>query len=177
MRGRESFERLFGLDAQLIFELCLCALAVFCLFMALSYILFNPVRDMLKKRQQMVAETRDTANKEKEDAGKLKAQYEEKLKNAEAEAEEILSAARKRALKNERTILEEAKEEAARIIANANVQIELEKKKAMDDLKQEVVSIATMMAGKVVAASIDEKLSDQLLSDTLKEMGDDTWRS
>lgn len=170
-------ERLFGLDAQLIFELCLSALAVFCLFMALSYILFNPVRDMLKKRQQMVAETRDTANKEKEDAGKLKAQYEEKLKNAEAEAEEILSAARKRALKNERTILEEAKEEAARIIANANVQIELEKKKAMDDLKQEVVSIATMMAGKVVAASIDEKLSDQLLSDTLKEMGDDTWRS
>ena len=170
-------ERLFGLDAQLIFELCLSALAVFCLFMALSYILFNPVRDMLKKRQQMVAETRDTANKEKEDAGKLKAQYEEKLKNAEAEAEEILSAARKRALKNERTILEEAKEEAARIVANANVQIELEKKKAMDDLKQEVVSIATMMAGKVVAASIDEKLSDQLLSDTLKEMGDDTWRS
>ena len=75
-------ERLFGLDAQLIFELCLSALAVFCLFMALSYILFNPVRDMLKKRQQMVAETRDTANKEKEDAGKLKAQYEEKLKNA-----------------------------------------------------------------------------------------------
>ena len=43
------------------------------------------------------------------------------------------------------------------IIANANVQIELEKKKAMDDLKQEVVAIATMMAGKVVAASIDEK--------------------
>lgn len=170
-------ERLFGLDAQLIFELCLSALAVFCLFMALSYILFNPVRDMLKKRQQMVAETRDTANKEKEDAGKLKAQYEEKLKNAEAEAEEILSSARKRALKNERAILEEAKEEAARIIANANVQIELEKKKAMDDLKQEVVSITTMMAGKVVAASIDEKLSDQLLSDTLKEMGDDTWRS
>ena len=66
-------ERLFGLDAQLIFELCLTALAVFCLFMALSYILFNPVRDMLKKRQQMVQETKDTANKEKEDALRQKA--------------------------------------------------------------------------------------------------------
>ena len=145
--------------------------------MALSYILFNPVRDMLKKRQQMVQETKDTANKEKEDAIALKAEYEAKLKNAETEAEEILSQARKRALKNERVILDEAKEEAARIIANANVQIELEKKKAMDDLKQEVVSIATMMAGKVVAASIDEKLSNQLIEDTLKEMGDDTWLS
>ena len=96
---------------------------------------------------------------------------------AEAEVEEILSAARKRALKNERAILDQAKEEAAGIIANANVQIELEKKKAMDDLKQEVVAIATMMAGKVVAASIDEKLSNQLIEDTLKEMGDDTWQS
>ena len=170
-------ERLFGLDAQLLFELCLTGLAVFCLFMGLSFILFNPVRDMLKKRQQMVQETKDTANKEKEDALALKAEYEEKLKNAETEAEEILNTARKRALKNERAILDQAKEEAAGIIANANVQIELEKKKAMDDLKQEVVAIATMMAGKVVAASIDEKISNQLIEDTLKEMGDDTWRS
>lgn len=170
-------ERLFGLDAQLIFELVLTAVAVFLLFMALSYILFDPVRDMLKKRQEMVQETKDTANKEKEDALSLKAEYEARLKSVEAEAEEILSQARKRALKNERVILDEAKEEAARIIANANVQIELEKKKAMDDLKQEVISIATMMAGKVVAASMDEKLSNQLIEDTLKEMGDDTWQS
>ena len=170
-------ERLFGLDAQLLFEVVLSMIAVFVLFLALSYILFNPVRDMLKKRQEMVQETKDTANREKEDALKLKAEYDVKLKNAETEAEEILTEARKRALKNERAILDEAKEEAARIIANANVQIELEKKKAMDDLKQEVVAIATMMAGKVVAASIDEKLSNQLIEDTLKEMGDDTWQS
>lgn len=170
-------ERLFGLDAQLLFEVVLSMIAVFTLFLALSYILFNPVRDMLKKRQEMVQETKDTANKEKEDALKLKAEYDAKVKNAEAEAEEILSEARRRALKNERVILEEAKEEAARIIANANVQIDLEKKKAMDDLKQEVVAIATMMAGKMVAVSMDEKTQNQLIEDTLKEMGDDTWQS
>lgn len=170
-------ERLFGLDAQLLFEVFLTAIAVFVLFMALSYILFNPVRDMLKKRQEMVQETKDTANREKADALALKAEYDAKLKNVETEAEEILTEARKRALKNERAILEEAKEEAARIIANANVQIELEKKKAMDDLKQEVLAIATMMAGKMIAVSIDEETQNQLLSDTLKEMGDDTWQS
>ena len=170
-------ERLFGLDAQLLFEVVLSMIAVFTLFVALSYILFAPVRDMLKKRQEMVQETKDTANKEKEDALKLKAEYDAKVKNAEAEAEEILSEARRRALKNERAILEEAKEEAARIIANANVQIDLEKKKAMDDLKQEVVAIATMMAGKMVAVSMDEKTQNQLIEDTLKEMGDDTWQS
>lgn len=170
-------ERLFGLDAQLIFEIVLSMIAVFVLFLALSYILFNPVRDMLKKRQEMVQETKDTANREKEDALKLKAEYDAKIQNAEADAEEILSEARKRALKNERVIVDEAKEEAARIIASANAQIELEKKKAMDDLKQEVVAIAAMMAGKMVAVSMDEKTMNQLLEDTLKEMGDDTWQS
>ena len=170
-------ERLFGLDAQLLFEVVLSMIAVFTLFLALSYILFNPVRDMLKKRQEMVQETKDTANKEKEDALKLKAEYDAKVKNAEEEAEEILNQARKRALKNERAIVEEAKEEAARIIANANVQIELEKKKAMDDLKLEVVEIATLMAGKMVAVSMNEATQNRLLEETLKEMGDDTWQS
>lgn len=170
-------ERLFGLDAQLLFEVTLSAIAVLVLFAALSYILFNPVRDMLKKRQEMVQETKDTANREKTDAIALKAEYEEKLKHAEEEAEEILRQARKRALKNERDILDEAKEEAARIIADAGVQAELEKKKAMDELKQEVVSIAAMMAGKAVAASVDEETQIRLIEDTLKEMGDDTWRS
>ena len=80
-------ERLFGLDAQLLFEVVLSMIAVFTLFVALSYILFDPVRDMLKKRQEMVQETKDTANKEKEDALKLKAEYDAKVKNAEAEAE------------------------------------------------------------------------------------------
>ena len=170
-------ERLFGLDAQLLFEIVLSMIAVFVLFLLLSYILFNPVRDMLKKRQEMVQETKDTANREKADALQLKAEYDEKIKNAEAEVEEILTQARKRALKNEKAIVDEAKEEAARIIANANVQVELEKKKAMDDLKQEVVAIAAMMAGKMVTVSMDEETKNRLIEDTLKEMGDDTWQS
>ncbi len=170
-------ERLFGLDAQLLFEIVLSMVAVFVLFLLLSYILFNPVRDMLKKRQEMVQETKDTANREKADALQLKAEYDEKIKNAEAEVEEILTQARKRALKNEKVIVDEAKEEAARIIANANVQVELEKKKAMDDLKQEVVAIAAMMAGKMVTVSMDEETKNRLIEDTLKEMGDDTWQS
>ena len=59
----------------------------------------------------------------------------------------------------------------------ANREIELEKKKALDDMKQEVVSIASMMAGKVVAASIDTTIQDTLIDETLKEMGESTWQS
>jgi len=72
---------------------------------------------------------------------------------------------------------EEAKEEAARIIRRANEEAELEKKRVMDEMKQEMIEIASMMAGKVVAASIDTTIQDALVEETLKEMGDTTWQN
>ena len=47
----------------------------------------------------------------------------------------------------------------------------------MDDVKQEIIEIAALMAQKVVAASIDTTIQDQLIEETLKEMGDSTWQS
>ena len=104
-------------------------------------------------------------------------EYEQKLKGIEKEAEEILSDARKKALKNEAKIVAEAKEEAARIMERAEVEVELEKKHALDDMKQEMISIASMMAQKVVSASIDTDIQEGLIDETLEEMGDGTWRN
>ena len=103
--------------------------------------------------------------------------FQEKLKNVDKEAEVILSEARTKALHNENRIIGEAKEEAARIIRRANEEAELEKKRVMDEMKQEMIEIASMMAGKVVAASIDTTIQDALVEETLKEMGDTTWQS
>ena len=73
--------------------------------------------------------------------------------------------------------MEEAKEEASRIIKRANEEAILEKKRAMDEMKQEVIGIASMMAQKVVSASIDTTIQDTLVEETLKEMGDSTWQN
>ena len=54
---------------------------------------------------------------------------------------------------------------------------ELEKKHAMDDMKQEMITVAAMMAQKVVAASIDTNIQSTLVDETLKEMGESTWLS
>ena len=81
------------------------------------------------------------------------------------------------AQKNAARIESEAKEEAARIIQRANEEAELSKKRAMDDVKQEMITVASMMAAKVVAANIDASVQDALVEETLKEMGDSTWQS
>ncbi len=169
--------RLFNLDLQLIADAALMIIAVFVLFLAASYFLFNPVREMLAKRREKIKNELDSAAKDREDAAQLRLQYEEKLKNINKEAEEILSDARKRGLDNENKIVAEAKEEAARIIDRARVEAELEKQKAADDVKREMVVLASMMAGKVVKASIDTTIQESLINETLKEIGESTWQS
>lgn len=169
--------RLFDLDLQLLSDAVLMIIAIFVLFLVASYFLFNPAREMLAKRRAKIKDELDSAAKDKEDASLLKLQYEEKLKNIDKEAEEILSDARKRALDNENKIVAEAKEEAARIIDRAKVEAELEKQKAADDVKREMVVLASMIAGKVVKASIDTTIQESLVNETLKEIGESTWQS
>lgn len=170
-------DRLFTLDAQFLFDVVVLGLSMLFLFTLLSYLLFNPVRGLLEKRQQRVLDDQETAKREKQEAIAYKEEYDKKLKEVDKEAQEILSSARKKAMQNEAKIVAEAKEEAARIIERANAQIELEKKQALDEMKQEMITIASLMAGKVVAASIDTKVQDSLVDETLKEMGDHTWLS
>ena len=139
-----GLDRLIGFDPQLLYEMFWTAINIFILFFGLSYLLFNPVRDMLEKRKQKIAgELADAANDKKSAA----------------------------------EIIQEAKAEAARIVERGNREVELERKKALDDMKQEIVSIASLMAEKVVASSIDMKVQDELIEETLKEMGESTWQS
>ncbi len=170
-------ERLFNLDFQLITDAALMIIAVFVLFLFLSYFLFNPARKMLEGRQIKIKDELDTAEKSMADARALKLEYEAKLKDIDKEAEEILSEARKKALANAAKIEEEAKAEAARTMERARQEAELEKQKAADDVKKEMVSIASLMAGKVVAASIDTSVQESLINETLKEIGESTWLS
>ena len=172
-----GLDRLIGFDPQLLYEMFWTATNIFILFFGLSYLLFNPVRDMLEKRKQKIAgELADAAN-DKKSAAEMKAEYEQKLKEVSKEADAILEEARRKGKAKEAEIIQEAKAEAARIVERGNREVELERKKALDDMKQEIVSIASLMAEKVVASSIDMKVQDELIEETLKEMGESTWQS
>ena len=131
----------------------------------------------MEKRRKRIADDQEFARREKEDAISYKAEYDKKLKEVGKEAEQILSETRKKAKQNEVKIVAEAKEEAARIISRANAEVDLEKKRALDDMKQEMITIASMMAEKVVGDSIDADVQDKLFEDTLQEMGEHTWRN
>ena len=170
-------ERLFNLDFQLIHDAIFLAIAVFVLFFLISYLLFEPARKMLQTRKEKIATDIATAAEDKESAAALKAEYEEKLKNIDKEAETILSNARQNALMNAARIEDEARSDATRIVRRAEEESLLEKQRVMDEMKSEIINIASLMAGKVVAANIDTTVQDSLIDETLKEMGEETWQS
>ena len=170
-------EFLFDLNPQLLFDAALLAIAVFFLYMLMSYLLFNPARKLLKDRQDHISSELDEASADKEKAAALKAEYEAKLKEIDKEAETILADARQKALKNQNRIVNEAKEEAARIVKHAQEEALLEKKHAMNDMKQEMITVASLMAQKVVASSITAEIQSTLVDETLKEMGESTWQN
>lgn len=173
----DGMERLFNLDFQLLHDSCLTLLAVAVLVLVASNLLFNPVRDFMKKRRDKIKTDIEGAAKAKTEAEALVSEYETKLKEIDKEAEVILADARKKAVANQNQIVADAKAEAASIIAQAKKEAELEKQKAINDVKQQMVEIASLMAGKVVSASINTEIQDSLVEETLKEMGDDTWLS
>lgn len=169
-------QRVFGLDAQLLVDTLIVACAVLFLFFLLSYMLFNPARELLSKRQEKVVSDLEDAAKEKEDAIAFKAEYEGRLANAEKDADEIISEGRRRAIKREEEIISEAREEAARMMARTEREIELEKAKAKDEVKQEMVEVAQAIAGRFISEQMDKEKQAGLVDEVINEIGDTTWQ-
>ncbi len=168
--------RLFDLDWQLAADSVLSIIAVFALFLILSYLLFNPARAMLQARKDRIREQLGQTQSDMDKASKLRKEYEERLAQADKEAEGILAKARSTALENEGRILAQAKEEAARIVENARREAALEKSRLADEVKKEMVQVASLLAGRLVKSSLDAQAQDALIEETLRELGEGTWQ-
>lgn len=173
----ETMTRLFNLDWQLIADSVLTMIAILFLFAALSYFLFNPARKMLNGRTEKIKGELSQAAEDMAKAQAMKEEYEGKLRDIRKEADGIMADARRKAILSENQIIGEAKAEAARIMERARMEAELEKKKAADDVKKEMIAVASMMAGKVVSGAIDATVQEGLIDETLREMGESTWLS
>jgi F-type H+-transporting ATPase subunit b len=124
--------------------------------------------------RHVMKEMRD-AVENREDAVRMKEEYDEKLRNVDRTAEEILSDTKKKALQREDEIIAEARTEASRIIESARREAELEKKRVKDEVKQEMISVAALMSEKIIGESMDPEKQNALIEQTLDEIGDDTW--
>ena len=169
MKFLTGFESFVGVN----FWTCLFTLVnLFILYKFMKKLLFKPVQSMIDSRQKEIDDLDADAGRSKAEAEALKTQYEGQLSEANAERERILKAAHQRALQQQETMLREAQEQAARTLKRADEQIELEKKQARNELKNEVSDMAVQIAGAVLARDVKPAEHEALIDSFIDGLGD-----
>ena len=143
------------------------------LYLVLRKLLFKPVKNMIDSRQKEIDDMYSDAEKSRTDAEAMKAEYAERLDGANAESEEILRTAQRRAELKEEEILREANAEAARVLERAEEQIELEKKRAINEVKDEVSGLAIEIAGAVIGRDVSENEHRDMIDEFIAGLGKD----
>lgn len=156
-------------------QMLLHALMILILFFVLGKLVFRPILNNLQKRQAAIQSNIDSANQQKNDAARLKEEYEQKLSGVMKEREEILAKTHKDAIAKETAIVEEARNEAERIRERAQRDIDQQREKMHEELKQETVQLASVMAGKLMQHSATVEDRQKLLDEAVKEMEEAEW--
>lgn len=138
----------------------------------LKKFLYKPVKNMMDQRQAEVAEMYDNAEKAMASAQSMKTEYETRLENAKNEASDIVSKATRKAQVHSEEIISDAKKQAFAIISNANIEIEHEKKKAVNEIKNDISSLAVAVASKVVEKEISQKDHEKLIESFIENVGE-----
>lgn len=141
------------------------------IFLIFRIFLFKPVCNILDKRKELAASEIADAQKAKESAQKAEQEYLESIANAKNEAAEIVKQANLRAQAREEEIIAEANAKAAEIRQKAEEAIERDKKRAINEIKDEISDIVIMAATKVVEKEISEKDNEDIISQFLANVG------
>ena len=134
--------------------------------------LFKPINNILEKRRQMADAQIADAEKAREEALAMKAEYEQNMAQAREKANDILANAQKTASAQSEEILQEANLQAKAIKAKAESDIAQERKKAVNDIKNEIGSMAMDIAGKVIEREISEEDHRKLIDEYIQNVGE-----
>lgn len=164
-----QFEAFVGVNFWTALFVLLNTLIIF--FVAKKF-LFGPVMKIITDRQQEIDDMYAQAGNAREEAVKLQNEYEEKLSQAAATSERLVREATVRAQAREEEILREANLRSNAIRAKASADIAQEKKKALNDVKDEISVIALAIAGKVVGRELDAADQSRLVDSFIEELGE-----
>ena len=135
-------------------------------------LLLNPVKKVIAERKAKADNQIADAEKLRTEAEAMKAEYEQNLQNARTEANQIVAAAQKTAAARSEELLGEARAQAAALKQKAEADIAQERKKAVNEVKDEIGGIAMEIASKVVEREIKEEDHRDLIDEFIKNVGE-----
>ena len=141
-------------------------------FLVLKHFLFQPVMKMIKDRQDEIDQMYDNADKAKTSAEALQAEYQQKLCVATQTGDRIVKEAIIRGQNKEEEIIRQANAEAAAILDKAAADISQEKKKALNDAKDQISEMAIAIAEKVVGRELKLEDQEKMFDEFINELGE-----
>jgi len=135
-------------------------------------LLLNPVKKVIVERKAKADSQIADAEKLRTEAEAMKAEYEQNLQNARTEANQIVAAAQKTATARSEELLGEARAQAAALKQKAEADIAQERKKAVNEVKDEIGGMAMEIASKVVEREIKEADHQDLIDEFIKNVGE-----
>ncbi|MBO5244840.1 MAG: F0F1 ATP synthase subunit B [Selenomonadales bacterium] len=136
----------------------------------LTKVAYKPLMKILEERRSAIEGSIAEAQKEREEAEAMKAEYKAQLAQVRAEAQAIVAKAERTAKESRDAILAEAKREQARMLQAAREEIALERQRAVAELRREVVTLSTMAAAKVLAENLDAEKNSALVERFIDEL-------
>ena len=134
--------------------------------------LLKPIKQVIADRKAKADSEIANAQKLRTEAEAMKAEYEQNLQNARTEANQIVTAAQKTATARSEEIVGEARAQAAALKQKAEADIAQERKKAVNEVKDEIGGIAMEIASKVVEREIKEADHQDLIDEFIKNVGE-----
>ena len=165
----EQFEAFVGVNFWTALFTLLNTLLIF--FVAKKF-LFGPVMKIITDRQKEIDDMYSNAGEAEASAEALRSEYQQKLSAAQATSERLVKEAVERGHHREEEIIRQANAEADAIREKAAADIAQEKKKAINDAKDEISGLAMAIAGKVVGRELNEADQAALVDNFIDELGD-----
>ena len=141
------------------------------IFLLYRFLLHNKVMAMMDKRREAINAEIDAAENAKKEAEEAKTEYAEKLQKSKDEADRIVSEAVKRAADREAEIIADANANAARMKQQAQESIEQEKRRALNEVKDQISEVVVLAASKVCEKEISQKDNADLIDSFLADVG------
>ena len=132
---------------------------------------WGPLMAALDKREQDIREALSSAEKAREEADKVAEDYDKMIRKAQSEAQKIVAGSKDTGERIREEIKETAEKEAREILDKAQVQIDSEKKKAVQEIKSVVVDFSLQAASKVIEKNLESEDNRRLINDTIEGIG------
>ncbi|MBO5422019.1 MAG: F0F1 ATP synthase subunit B [Clostridia bacterium] len=143
------------------------------LFLMVKKFLYKPVKKMLEQRQNTIQGDYDAASEAKEKAVSAQNEYEEKLRGAKEEADGVIKNAVSIANEREKEIIAQAKQKAEGIVRQAENDAVLERKKAEDGIRKEIVEVSSLLTEKMLEREVSADDHKHFIDSFIESIGDE----